>query len=60
MEELKNCPFCGGEVEYVNRKYRNKIESTFLMCRGDKCDASIGKGSRLTRDEARKAWNRRA
>ena len=55
MEELRPCPFCGGEhVEVVCQGSRTN-DPHVVQC--DDCDASA---SGMSRDEAIAAWNRRA
>jgi len=51
MKELKNCPFCNGEV---NRHYNLDYEIMLYLC--DDCGACVS----FRRDEdTDKAWNRR-
>lgn len=58
MQELKPCPFCGGESVHIDRAY-SYFRDTVIYCEGcdmvftlDDCDAP---------DEAiADAWNRRA
>lgn len=54
-EELRPCPFCGGEAEIV----RNSSGSYFARCTNRQCAAK----TRLYHENengARQAWNRRA
>ena len=51
MEELKPCPFCGGEA-----KIFTPTISTYIMCK--ECKASTNLYSQS--EEAIEAWNRRA
>lgn len=57
MEELKKCPFCGGEakVEYFKSINNVEIVAAEVMC--TKCRASSG--TYRTKEEAIEAWNRR-
>ena len=50
MEQLKKCPFCGGEAELT----RNEV---FYWFRCEKCDVDSGKGR--TVDLAKERWNTR-
>lgn len=55
-EELKPCPFCGGEAKVIkiprgDRKY-------VAICENDLCMASVGNFS-CTREDAVRKWNRR-
>lgn len=50
MEELKPCPFCGGEA-----KIFTPTISTYIMCK--ECKASTNLYSQS--EEAIEAWNRR-
>jgi len=50
-DELKPCPFCGGEVLMTYDEYGNP----YATCRA--CDARADDGD--TRDQAIAAWNRR-
>ena len=56
MEELKRCPFCGGEV-HVHEHIFHKLPSTF----GIECDVcgAMTNGFYSYRAEAIAAWNRR-
>lgn len=63
MEELKSCPFCGGdaemEIKYGDYGYNPDIYS--VKCK--RCNAKIGKVSNNyadLSDDVVKAWNRRA
>ena len=62
MDELKPCPFCGATgndydlpvlVWFLERETEWKVE-------GERCGANTGWRGRKTREEAIKAWNRRA
>jgi Lar family restriction alleviation protein len=58
MEELKACPFCGGEALVINVTPYNGCNYTGV-CQNLECGANIGIYSD-TREEAIKAWNKRA
>ena len=65
MEELKRCPFCGGEAKLIS----NRIEYEDVHAvRCQKCGASIGfnvqefgeyRPGYVFKDNAIAAWNRR-
>lgn len=61
-EELKSCPFCGGETD-VHYFAHDDSECT-VMCSNPNCRASVSAkscGSMTTAyNRARKLWNRRA
>ena len=62
MEELKPCPFCGGEAGvYYFAHYDNECT---VICSNPDCRASVSarsRGSMTTAyNRARKLWNRRA
>lgn len=54
MEELKPCPFCGGEatVKRIESIYRYRVSC-------DKCPVEVGRHWFGTKEEAIEAWNRR-
>lgn len=52
-EELKPCPFCGGEAEIT--KWH---EGYFVECREQSCGGTIG--AYKTEEETIEAWNTRA
>lgn len=52
-EELKPCPFCGGEAEILNYS-----ENEWLICCAI-CNGMVERW-RKTRKEAIEQWNRRA
>lgn len=58
MAELKPCPFCGGEAEYIYEMPYNAVECTKCNALGktivDSYEQQDGKA------EAIEAWNRRA
>ena len=53
MDELKPCPFCGGQAGIM--RYHH-IKAAFCFCTVCK----VGMPNMLTREEAIEAWNRRA
>ena len=59
FQELKPCPFCGGEAE-LNHEFM-PIEKSYVRCR--KCDINgqaFGKAfGYASDDKAIEAWNRR-
>ena len=54
MDEVKPCPFCGGEALLINMKYSKKI---FVKCKDHCCEQDL---IYKTEEEAIEAWNRRA
>ena len=52
--ELKPCPFCGGEAEFIDNGYFCDVSCKDTDCRGY-ADSLTNK----TKKEAIKAWNRR-
>ena len=68
-EELKPCPFCGGEAEVAEGTYTAWEEGYSVRCRH--CALTFGASGRLgecyewscsfkSEEEAIEAWNRRA
>lgn len=57
MDELKPCPFCGGEA--VVTKHHNRFTDWYL-CSCPKCHISQTGSEYGFRFEAVEAWNRRA
>lgn len=58
MEELKPCPFCGGEAQVVAKPYEPKF---CVGCGDDACLGFSGLGWLYeTEEQAAAAWNRRA
>ena len=55
MNDLKPCPFCGGEAKWRKYEFLN-VASFYVECVD--CDASSNRFDHL--DEAVEAWNRRA
>lgn len=55
-EELKPCPFCGGEAVLVDSGTDILIRCYCISCRNCRCNSDWLK----TRKEAIGAWNRRA
>lgn len=56
MEELKKCPFCGGEASLkVNHGFREEVISAFVYC--EECGAATR--SCALESTARGKWNRR-
>lgn len=67
MEELKPCPFCGGEATLITRmgdEIVHRIECTVCLAQmGETHWAVDGKKGKLffeKENDAIKAWNRRA
>lgn len=57
-EELKPCPFCGGEARIIAKPYEPKV---FVGCDDDTCLGFSGLGWLYDSEkEATEAWNRRA
>lgn len=57
MEELKKCPFCGGEAEIkIHYGFKREVIAAFVYCKD--CGASTY--SYVSEKTAREAWNRRA
>ena len=54
MAELKPCPFCGGEAEYVdNGDYKD------VSCKDFRCRGWAESLNCTSKKEAIEAWNRR-
>ena len=64
MDEMKNCPFCGGESD-VNWNWNWKIKRFFVYVKCDTCGAQGKTVSctdddlEYTKDLAIRLWNRR-
>ena len=56
MDELKPCPFCGGEVKLASAPYTEDVTLWYVICR--ECEIMTLK--RPSQEKARRAWNRRA
>jgi endogenous inhibitor of DNA gyrase (YacG/DUF329 family) len=55
--ELKTCPFCGGEAELVDfGKYDEEFR---VICNGDGCINSAARVTYLQEKQAIAAWNKR-
>ena len=56
MDELKPCPFCGGKElsEAQHKQYGMSLRYTI------KCLKCMGEMTRITKQKAENAWNRRA
>ena len=61
MEELKSCPFCGGEAEIVdNGETRsNKYYFVDVSCKNTNCRGYTSCLEFKTKQKAIEAWNRR-
>ena len=56
MEELRKCPFCGGEAELNAKQYHPATSACWVI----RCLECFGHGAVLdSPDGAIKAWNRR-
>ena len=58
MDELKPCPFCGGDA--VIRKDEERIKPFYVRCGNINCKMVVGTNYFATKEEAIEAWNRRA
>ena len=57
MEELKRCPFCGGDGVITQKR---NLETWIVECSNPICPASYMIGNDYdTKEEAIEAWNRR-
>ena len=54
MNELKQCPFCGGKAETIKGFIAGV---TMIVC--NNCKATVSFGGREARDKTIQAWNRR-
>ncbi|MBP3577691.1 MAG: Lar family restriction alleviation protein [Lachnospiraceae bacterium] len=55
MEELKKCPFCGGEAELIKYKHREYASTFAVSCKGN----CIKQYDYRDKDRAIEAWNNR-
>lgn len=55
-EELKPCPFCGGEAEIII--FSVEYGTVTVGCTNEECDITMGKAF-FTDKEAIQHWNRR-
>lgn len=55
-EELKPCPFCGGEAEIII--FSAEYGTVTVGCANEECDIAMGKAF-FTDEEAIRHWNRR-
>ena len=56
-EQLKSCPFCGGEVILkINHGFHKEVISAFVHCK----ECGIATRSYALKTTAVEAWNRRA
>lgn len=64
MNELKPCPFCGGEAEvrqYISFDETDSGEGMYSVgCYTDKCMGEYARNFYFSEDEAIEAWNTRA
>ena len=59
MVELKPCPFCGGEAEFLyHSRIKRPVIYDFFRCGCKECGLRYPKFFRVER-EAIEAWNRR-
>lgn len=57
MEELKRCPFCGGEAKLnIIRGFKKEVIAAFVYC--TKC--GVGTLIYTSAKTAKEAWNRSA
>lgn len=62
MDELRHCPFCGGEAEVVHHKFFSEhLKAWKTESYGVKCKNCHTSGYQFwgTEKQAIKAWNRR-
>ena len=56
MEELKKCPFCGGEgILKVNHGFNKEVVSAFVYCG----ECGVNTLSYALEKTAKEVWNRR-
>ena len=61
--KLKSCPFCGGQAEFTDYGNPGEFEDWSVSCKScEVCIIAPGDepGAVATKEEAAKAWNRRA
>ena len=58
QEELKKCPFCGGEAVYSNYVDEDTEEHT-VFCTNNLCEVSLLAFTHHTKEDAIKTWNTR-
>ncbi len=56
MDELKPCPFCGGEAETIKSFLYGKVAGYTVSCKKCGCELKMY----TSKQNAEKAWNRRA
>ncbi len=57
MDQLKPCPFCGGQAEFIELHVTpNEIQRGYFRCKYMCCEQGLVKD----KDEATEDWNRRA
>lgn len=60
MDELKQCPFCGGEAEtYHSDNPDSNIQYWGVDCKSDECITHTMIADYATEKDAVAAWNRR-
>lgn len=61
QEELKRCPFCGGEAKIYNINGKKQVRCTVCRCRTPRMSRSdyFRKPVETNEELAIKAWNRR-
>ena len=59
MEELKKCPFCGGEATVIGITFGKLLETEYaIIC--ENCEIRVESAfAPYTREEAIQAWNKR-
>lgn len=59
MEELKPCPFCGGEADMRENK-SSYVPRYYVCCGNVDCWMLVSTCNRETPEQAAELWNRRA
>jgi|24BtaG_2_1085350.scaffolds.fasta_scaffold18961_3 Lar family restriction alleviation protein len=63
-EELKPCPFCGGEMQIYDSPLNDTVSESYRVympqCKNDNCIAGDDGYYGKSPEDAIKAWNRRA